>query len=55
MLEVVITERSPTSWEWRVRDRHRTTIVNGVEGTRQAAKQSGEQALFLLLAYGWER
>ncbi len=52
LLEVLITELSPTKWEWRVCDRYGTTIVGGFESTRQAAKYRGNRALFLLLASG---
>jgi hypothetical protein len=55
MLEVVIFERSPSKWEWRVFDRHGTTIINGFEGTRRAAKYKGDRALFILLASGWHQ
>ena len=46
VLEVLITERSPTKWEWRVCDRHGTTIVGGFEHTRPAARYRGNRALF---------
>jgi hypothetical protein len=50
LLEVLITELSPTRWEWRVCDRYGTTIVGGFESTRPAAKYRGYRALFRLLA-----
>jgi hypothetical protein len=52
MLEVLITKRSPTKWEWRVCDHHGTTIMGGFERTRPAARYRGNRALFLLLASG---
>jgi len=52
VLEVLITKRSPTKWEWRVCNRHGTTIVGGFECTRPAARYRGNRALFLLLASG---
>jgi len=55
VLEVVITELSPNKWEWRLYDRHGTTMMNGFEGTRRAAKYSGDRALFMLLASGWDQ
>jgi len=55
MFEVLIIERSPSRWEWRVCDRHGTTIMNGFENTRPAAKYKGDRALFILLASSWDR
>jgi hypothetical protein len=55
MLEVVIFERSPSKWEWRVCNRHGATILNGFECTRRAAKCKGDRALFILLASGWDQ
>jgi hypothetical protein len=55
MFEVMITQRSPSKWEWRVCDRHGTTIMNGFEGTRRAAKFKGDRALFILLAFAWDQ
>jgi len=55
VLVVVITEFSPSKWEWRVCDRRGATIMNGFEGTRRAAKYGGDRALFLLLASGWNQ
>jgi hypothetical protein len=49
VLEVLITKRRPTKWEWRVCDRHGTTIIGGFESTRPAAKYRGNRALFLFL------
>jgi hypothetical protein len=53
VLEVLITERCPTKWEWRVCDRQGATIMNGGESTRRAAKYRGYRALFYLLGFGW--
>jgi hypothetical protein len=55
VLEVIITKRSPTKWEWRVCDRQGATLMNGSESTRRAATYRGYRALFHLLAFGWER
>jgi len=55
VLDVLITERSRTKWEWRVCDRYGTTIMGGFESTRSAAKYRGIRALFLLLASGSDR
>jgi hypothetical protein len=55
MLEVVIAERSPSKWEWRVCDRNGTTIINGFESTHRAAKYKGDRALFTLFASGWHQ
>ena len=48
VLEVLITERSSTKWEWQVCDRY-GTIMGGFESTRPAAKYRGNRALFLFL------
>ena len=55
VLEVLITKRSPTKWEWRVCDRYGATIMGGFESTRPAAKYRGNRALFLLLSTRWTR
>jgi len=55
VLEVLITKRCQTKWEWRVCDRQGATIMNGSESTRRAAKYRGYRALFHLLAFGWDR
>jgi hypothetical protein len=55
MLEVLITERRPTKWEWRVCDRQGLTILNGFGTTRRGATYRGNRALFHLLAFGWDR
>jgi len=55
VLEVLITERSPTKWQWRVCDCQGTTIMDGFESTRPAAKYRGNRALFLLLSTRWAR
>jgi hypothetical protein len=54
VLEVLITERRPTKWEWRVCDRY-GAIMGGFESTRPAAKYRGNWALFLLLSTRWAR
>jgi hypothetical protein len=55
MFDVLIIERDQSRWEWRVCHRDGTTIMNGFESTRRAAKHSGDRALFTLLASGWDR
>jgi hypothetical protein len=55
VLEVLITKRSSTKWEWRVCDRYGTTIMGGFESTRRAAKYRGNRALFLVLSTRWIR
>jgi hypothetical protein len=55
MLDVVISDRGSTRWEWRVCDRLGTTIMNGFESSRRAAKYRGDRALFALLASGWHQ
>jgi hypothetical protein len=55
VLEVLITKRRLTKWEWRVCDRYGATIVGGFESSRPAAKYRGNRALFHLLAFGWDR
>jgi hypothetical protein len=55
VLEVLITKRSPTNWEWRVCDRYGATIMGGFESTQPAAKYRGNRALFLLLSTRWTR
>jgi len=54
VLEVIITKRRSTKWEWRVCDRQGATIMNGFGSTRRAAKYRGYRALFHLLAFGWD-
>jgi hypothetical protein len=49
VLEMIISQIGPAKWEWRVRDRDGTTLLNGLESTRWAAKHSGARALFLVL------
>jgi hypothetical protein len=53
VLEVLITKRNLTKWEWRGRDRYGATIMGGFEATRPAAKHRGNRALFLLLSIRW--
>jgi hypothetical protein len=55
VLEVLITERRPNKWEWRVCDRQGATIMNGFGTTRRAARYRGNRALFLLLSTRWAR
>jgi hypothetical protein len=55
VLEVLITKRSSTKWEWRLCDRYGATIIGGFESTRPAANYRGIRALFLLLSTRWIR
>jgi hypothetical protein len=55
VLEVLITKRGSTKWEWRLCDRYGTTIICGFESTRPAAKYRGNRALFLVLSTRWIR
>jgi hypothetical protein len=55
VLDVVVVEHNVGVWEWRVFDRDGTTILNGFEITRRAARDSGDRALFKLLVTGWDR
>jgi hypothetical protein len=49
MLEVILTKRGRSRWEWRVCDASGTTIMGASETSRPEAKYQGERALFLLL------
>ena len=49
MLEMVLTKRGRSRWEWRVYDPTGTVIMGGRENSRLEAKYQGERALFLLL------
>jgi hypothetical protein len=51
MLEVVLTKRGRSRWEWRVLDSSGKTVVGAREKSRPEAKCQGERALFLLLAH----
>ena len=55
VLEVLISKRSQTKWEWRVCDRYGTMIMGGFERNRRVAKYRGNRALFLLLSTRWAR
>ena len=52
VLEVLITKRRPTKWEWRVCDRYGTTIMGGFESTRPAANYRGNRASSYCLSAG---
>jgi hypothetical protein len=54
MFEVVIIERGPTLWEWRVYNSDGVQIMHGREKTRAEARYQGNRALFSLLASGWK-
>jgi hypothetical protein len=51
LLEVSVTHRPPR-WEWDVIS-NGESIANGFEGEQTAAKFEGYNAMFLLLAAGW--
>lgn len=51
MLEVTVTNRPP-KWEWEVSSGGEM-IANGFEGEQIAARFEGYNAMFLLLAGGW--
>jgi hypothetical protein len=51
MLEVTVTSHPP-HWEWEVTSKGEM-IANGFEGEQIAAKFEGYNAMFLLLAAGW--
>jgi hypothetical protein len=42
VLEVLITKRGPTKWEWRDCDRQGPTIMNGFESTRPSGQVQGQ-------------
>lgn len=56
LLEVAILDRTGDrkgfSWEWQIRAGDKL-IVCGYEATRSGASFAGNDALFLLLASGW--
>jgi hypothetical protein len=54
MLEMIVVKRRKAGWEWQVRDRSGTVLMNGRERRRSAAQYQGYRALFLLLAGGWK-
>jgi hypothetical protein len=51
MLEVTVTNQPP-QWEWQVTS-NGEMIANGFEREQIAAKFEGYNAMFLLLAAGW--
>jgi hypothetical protein len=51
MLEVTVTNRRP-KWEWEVSSGGEM-IANGFEGEQTAARFEGFNAMFQLLAAGW--
>ena len=52
MLEVSVTHQPPR-WEWEVTS-NGEMIANGFEDGRTEAKFEGYNAMFLLLAAGWD-
>jgi hypothetical protein len=51
LLEVTVTARGETSWEWQL-SRSDQVLVVGFESTRMAANFAANDALFLALACG---
>ena len=52
LLEVAVSNPSEHSWEWKV-VAGEEIIVLGCESTRLAARAAGNDALFHILASGW--
>jgi hypothetical protein len=52
MLEVSVTLDRPSRWEWQVTS-NGEMIANGFEDGQVEAKFEGYNAMFLLLAAGW--
>jgi hypothetical protein len=52
LLEVDVSNRSEHSWEWRVVAGDEVIVI-GYESTRKAAIVAGNDALFHILAAGW--
>jgi hypothetical protein len=52
MLEVSVTLDRPPRWEWQVTS-NGEMIANGFEDGQVEAKYEGYNAMFLLLAAGW--
>jgi hypothetical protein len=52
LLEVAVTPAQPSRWEWCV-THNGETIANGVENGQVEARFEGYNAMFLLLAAGW--
>jgi hypothetical protein len=52
MLEVTVTPDRPPRWEWQVCS-NGEMIANGFENGQIEAKFEGYNAMFLLLAAGW--
>jgi hypothetical protein len=53
MLEVSVKADRPPRWEWRVTF-NGETIANGFADGQNEAKFEGYNAMFLLLASGWD-
>lgn len=51
-LEVVVNERGPAFWEWKVNSGPELLLC-GFESSRIAAQFAGNDTMFLLLASGW--
>jgi hypothetical protein len=52
LLEVAVSNPSENSWEWKVVAREEIVVI-GYEPTRLAARVAGNDALFHILALGW--
>jgi hypothetical protein len=49
MLDMVLTKRGRSRWEWRVHNPSGKVVMSGWENSRPEAKYQGERALFLIL------
>jgi hypothetical protein len=52
LLEVIVTNQSGQSWEWKVVAGEEILVV-GFEASQLAARVAGNDALFLTLSLGW--
>jgi hypothetical protein len=52
LLEVAVSNQSENSWEWKVVAGEEIMVI-GYEPTRLAASVAGNDALFQILALGW--
>ncbi len=52
LLEVVVTQRTKNCWEWHVTAGDEVFIF-GLEKTQLAARYAGNDAMFQIMASGW--
>lgn len=52
LLEVTVIGRNSHSWEWQVHAGNEIVVL-GYENTRLGARFAGNDAMFLMLASGW--